>query len=174
MSVARFNFSHGSHEYHQGTLDTLRQAMANTRLMCGVLLDTKGPEIRTGMLKGGKPVLMETGREVTIHTDYTLHGDEYNIAMSYKKLPEDVKPGAEVRGDRGTKQHSHRKRERAGFFFSFSLFFFDEGGPQKYHHACPRLRFFFLFGDHLFFLCSSRVSSPTFPVFMLPQTETKS
>jgi pyruvate kinase len=96
MSVARFNFSHGSHEYHQGTLNTLRQAMLTTRLMCAVLLDTKGPEIRTGMLKGGKPVLMEAGREVTIHTDYTLHGDEHNIAMSYKKLPSDVVPGAEV------------------------------------------------------------------------------
>jgi pyruvate kinase len=96
MSVARFNFSHGSHEYHQGTLDTLRQAMLNTRLMCAVLLDTKGPEIRTGMLKDGKPVLMEAGREVTLHTDYSLLGDERNIAMSYKKLPEDVEPGAEI------------------------------------------------------------------------------
>ena len=96
MSVARFNFSHGSHDYHQGTLDTLRQAMLNTRLMCAVLLDTKGPEIRTGMLKDGKPVLMEAGREVTLHTDYSLLGDERNIAMSYKKLPEDVEPGAEI------------------------------------------------------------------------------
>ena len=40
--------------------------------------------------------MMEAGREVTIHTDYTLHGDEHNIAMSYKKLPNDVAPGAEV------------------------------------------------------------------------------
>lgn len=41
MNVARFNFSHGSHEYHQETLDNLRQAMANTQIMCAVLLDTK-------------------------------------------------------------------------------------------------------------------------------------
>ena len=41
MNVARFNFSHGSHEYHQETLDNLRQAMANTEIMCAVLLDTK-------------------------------------------------------------------------------------------------------------------------------------
>ena len=41
MNVARFNFSHGSHEYHQGTLDNLRTAMHNTQIMCAVLLDTK-------------------------------------------------------------------------------------------------------------------------------------
>ena len=41
MSVARFNFSHGSHEYHQGTLDNLRIAQQNTQIMCAVMLDTK-------------------------------------------------------------------------------------------------------------------------------------
>ena len=44
MSVARFNFSHGSHEYHRETLDNLRKATENTGLMCAVLLDTKGPK----------------------------------------------------------------------------------------------------------------------------------
>jgi len=41
MSVARFNFSHGSYEYHQETLDNLRQAMLNTGMLCAVMLDTK-------------------------------------------------------------------------------------------------------------------------------------
>ena len=41
MSIARFNFSHGSHEYHQETLDNLHTAMQNTELMCAVMLDTK-------------------------------------------------------------------------------------------------------------------------------------
>lgn len=41
MNVARFNFSHGSHDYHQETLDNLRKAMVNTQIMCAVLLDTK-------------------------------------------------------------------------------------------------------------------------------------
>lgn len=96
MSVARFNFSHGSHEYHQGTLDNLRQAMRQTRLMCAVMLDTKGPEIRTGMLQDGKPVKLKTGDEVTVTTDYTLKGDSKTIALSYKKLPQDVAPGSQI------------------------------------------------------------------------------
>jgi pyruvate kinase len=41
MNVARFNFSHGTHEYHQETLDNLRQAMHNTGVLCAVMLDTK-------------------------------------------------------------------------------------------------------------------------------------
>ncbi|RWR74921.1 Pyruvate kinase [Cinnamomum micranthum f. kanehirae] len=92
MSVARFNFSHGSHEYHQGTLDNLRTAMDNTGILCAVMLDTKGPEIRTGFLKDGKPILLKKGQEITISTDYSMKGDENTICMSYKKLAEDVKP----------------------------------------------------------------------------------
>ncbi|KAF4372300.1 hypothetical protein G4B88_007044 [Cannabis sativa] len=93
MNVARFNFSHGSHEYHQETLDNLQQAMENTGILCAVMLDTKGPEIRTGFLKDGKPIQLKKGNEITISTDYTLKGDESTICMSYKKLAVDVKPG---------------------------------------------------------------------------------
>jgi len=70
MCVARFNFSHGSHEYHQETLDNLRKAMDLTGLLCAVMLDTKGPEIRTGFLKDGKPVKLTQGKEITITTDF--------------------------------------------------------------------------------------------------------
>ncbi|CAH8301448.1 unnamed protein product [Eruca vesicaria subsp. sativa] len=93
MNVARFNFSHGSHEYHQETLDNLRQAMLNTGILCAVMLDTKGPEIRTGFLKDGKPIQLKQGQEITISTDYDLKGDENTICMSYKKLAVDVTPG---------------------------------------------------------------------------------
>ncbi|XVF19149.1 hypothetical protein REPUB_Repub11eG0084200 [Reevesia pubescens] len=92
MNVARFNFSHGSHAYHQETLDNLRSAMLNTGILCAVMLDTKGPEIRTGFLKDEK-IQLKQGQEITITTDYSIKGDEELISMSYKKLAEDVKPG---------------------------------------------------------------------------------
>ncbi|TKY58952.1 Pyruvate kinase, cytosolic isozyme [Spatholobus suberectus] len=96
MNVARFNFSHGSHEYHQETLDNLRTAMENTGILCAVMLDTKGPEIRTGFLKDGKPIQLKQGQELTLSTDYSIKGDEKMICMSYKKLAEDVKPGSVI------------------------------------------------------------------------------
>ncbi|KIZ06088.1 pyruvate kinase [Monoraphidium neglectum] len=96
MNVARFNFSHGSHEYHQETLNALRKAMENTKIMCAVMLDTKGPEIRTGMLEGGKPVQLTAGQEVTLTADYSIQGTKDVIAMSYAKLAVDLKPGALV------------------------------------------------------------------------------
>ncbi|KAL6203859.1 hypothetical protein ACLB2K_027558 [Fragaria x ananassa] len=96
MNVARFNFSHGSHEYHQETLNNLRAAMESTGILCAVMLDTKGPEIRTGFLKDAKPIQLKQGQEITISTDYSIKGDENMICMSYKKLAEDVKPGSMI------------------------------------------------------------------------------
>nr|AIZ68206.1 Pyruvate kinase, cytosolic isozyme isoform 1 [Albuca bracteata] len=93
MNVARFNFSHGTHEYHQETLNNLRIAMHNTGILCAVMLDTKGPEIRTGFLKDAKPVQLKEGQEITISTDYSFKGDGNTITMSYKRLPTDLKPG---------------------------------------------------------------------------------
>ncbi|PKA60311.1 Pyruvate kinase, cytosolic isozyme [Apostasia shenzhenica] len=96
MNVARFNFSHGSHEYHQETLDNLHAAMENTGILCAVMLDTKGPEIRTGFLKDGKAIRLQHGQEITVTTDYSIKGDEKMISMSYKKLAQDMKPGGVV------------------------------------------------------------------------------
>ncbi|GAY39882.1 hypothetical protein CUMW_047800 [Citrus unshiu] len=96
MNVARFNFSHGSHAYHQETLDNLRIAMNNTGILCA------GPEIRTGFLKDGKPIQLVQGQEITISTDYSLKGDEKMISMSYKKLAEDLRPGSVILCSDGT------------------------------------------------------------------------
>lgn len=60
MNVARLNFSHGDHELHMRSLSNLREAMAaRPGCHCAVLLDTKGPEIRSGFLKGHKPVQLK-------------------------------------------------------------------------------------------------------------------
>ncbi len=96
MRVARFNFSHGTHEYHQETLDNLKIACKNTDLECGVLLDTKGPEIRTGMLDHGEPVMLEKDSEITLTTDYNASGNKNLIAVSYASLAKDVVPGSKI------------------------------------------------------------------------------
>lgn len=93
MNVARFNFSHGTHEYHQETFENIKIAMQNTQILCALMLDTKGPEIRTGFLKDGKPIQLTEGQEITVSTDYTIKGDTEMICMSYKKLAVDLKPG---------------------------------------------------------------------------------
>jgi len=96
MSVARFNFSHGTHEYHAESLENLRAACANVDKTCGVLLDTKGPEIRTGMLRDGEPVELKRGNMVTLTTDYSVLGTAEMIAVSYEHMARDVMPGDNI------------------------------------------------------------------------------
>ncbi|KMZ75894.1 Pyruvate kinase [Zostera marina] len=76
--------------------------MENTGIQCAVMLDTKGPEIRTGSLKDGKPIHLEKGKEITISTDYDIEGDENTISMSYKKLAENLKEGDTILCSDGT------------------------------------------------------------------------
>ncbi|CAI0384635.1 unnamed protein product, partial [Linum tenue] len=64
--------------------------------------EIQGPEIRTGFLKDGKPIELKQGSEILISTDYNLRGDETQIAMSYKKIAEDVKPGSRILCSDGT------------------------------------------------------------------------
>ena len=78
-------------EYHLESLQNLRQACANTGKVCAVLLDTKGPEIRTGMLEDGE-VELKRDALVTLTTDYTVKGTSELIAVSYEHMARDVKP----------------------------------------------------------------------------------
>ncbi|QDZ23455.1 pyruvate kinase [Chloropicon primus] len=96
MRIARFNFSHGTHEYHFETLSNLRAACKEIGQRCGVLLDTKGPEIRTGFLKGHEAVMLEQGQTLTLTTDYSFEGDSTKIACSYPHLCRDVKIGTQI------------------------------------------------------------------------------
>ncbi|EKX33167.1 hypothetical protein GUITHDRAFT_98395 [Guillardia theta CCMP2712] len=65
MRCARMNFSHGSHEYHAQTIANVRSAMSEVKGICAIMLDTKGPEIRSGKLEGGE-AKVEQGTEFTL------------------------------------------------------------------------------------------------------------
>ena len=64
MNVARFNFSHGDHAGHKEVLDRVRKVAAAKGRQIAVALDTKGPEIRTAMLRDGKDILLEEGAQL--------------------------------------------------------------------------------------------------------------
>lgn len=97
MNVARLNFSHGDHETHGKSLDNLRAALKQRPdLTCAVMLDTKGPEIRTGFLEGGKPIEIKAGQPLKIVTDYSFKGNSDCIACSYESLPTTVKVGSTI------------------------------------------------------------------------------
>lgn len=64
--------------------------------MCAVMLDTKGPEIRTGFLENEQPVTLSAGDELSITTDYAIKGNKGLISMSYKKLAQDVSKGSTI------------------------------------------------------------------------------
>ena len=96
MNMARLNFSHGDHKSHGQSLDNLREALKQRPdKVCAVMLDTKGPEIRTGLLKDGS-VELQKDQDLKISTDYTLKGDATFITCSYKSLPTTVKVGSTI------------------------------------------------------------------------------
>lgn len=103
MNVARLNFSHGSHESHGETVKRLREAFRVRKdKPCSILLDTKGPEVRTGFLKDHKAVELKEGQDVEIVTDYEFLGDNTKFACSYDKLPQSVKVGGQIQAADGT------------------------------------------------------------------------
>ncbi|MFJ6695418.1 pyruvate kinase [Streptomyces sp. NPDC091272] len=91
MSVARFNFSHGTHEEHQGRYDRVRKAAAETGRAVAVLADLQGPKIRLAKFAEG-PVELVRGDEFTI-TAEDVPGDKSICGTTYKGLPGDVQKG---------------------------------------------------------------------------------
>ncbi|HEY8210119.1 MAG TPA: pyruvate kinase, partial [Myxococcaceae bacterium] len=100
MDVARLNFSHGSHEQHIATIETLRQASLKVRKAVGILGDLQGPKIRTGKLVHGEAELRE-GAELQITTDESVIGNEQLVSTTYQHLPGDVNPGDRILLDDG-------------------------------------------------------------------------
>ncbi len=90
MNIARLNFSHGSHEEHEGRIALIREAASLEGKIIGIMLDTKGPEIRTGLLPEGKMTL-QPGEVVNLIHGTT--GQSGVVAIDYPFLLEDVKAG---------------------------------------------------------------------------------
>lgn len=100
MNVARFNFSHGSYEEHAERIALVRQVSEQLGIPVALMLDTKGPEIRTGLLKDGKKVSLEQGKEFTLYTE-EREGDETGCSISYQQLVYDVRKGDTILIDDG-------------------------------------------------------------------------
>lgn len=100
MDVARFNFSHGDHEEQKSRMDMLKQLREELHTNTAILLDTKGPEIRTGRLKDGKKVTLENGA-VFVLTTREIEGDETGVSITYDGLPDDVDRGSTILIDDG-------------------------------------------------------------------------
>lgn len=99
MNVARMNFSHGSHEEHKTRMDLVKQVRSELGCACGIMLDTRGPEIRTKTYKEGRIEISE-GQEFTL-TTRDIVGDETIVSISYQGLPNDVQAGTRILIDDG-------------------------------------------------------------------------
>ncbi len=100
MDVARFNFSHGDYEEHRKRLEILESVREELGIPVASLLDTKGPEIRTGLLKDGKKVTLLAGDSYVLTTEEIV-GDASKGFINYKGLPEDVQSGNRILIDDG-------------------------------------------------------------------------
>jgi len=99
LNVCRLNFSHGNYEEHGKRIDNIKVARNEMKLPIAILLDTKGPEIRTGKFSSPEVNLVE-GQNFIITMEDVL-GDETKCTVSYKELVNDVKPGNQILIDDG-------------------------------------------------------------------------
>lgn len=97
MSIARFNFSHGDHDGHGACLKRLRTAAQRKNRNIGVMLDTKGPEIRSGFFANNvKKIDLAKNDEIILTSDYTFKGDKSKLACSYAALATSVTVGQSI------------------------------------------------------------------------------
>lgn len=99
MNVARFNFSHGTHEYHRDMMDRVRRVRDRLGLPLAIMLDTKGPEIRLKEFANGSEILKK-GDSFTLTTRETV-GSAQEVTISYPDLPAQLQPGTVILIDDG-------------------------------------------------------------------------
>ena len=100
LNVARLNFSHGSYIEHSKVVRTIRELSEEMKRPIAILQDLQGPKIRTGTLKGGKPVILETGRLFKI-TSKKREGSADIVSTTYENLPNDVEKSDKILIDDG-------------------------------------------------------------------------
>ena len=99
MNVARVNMSHGTHEEQKVRIDSVKKLREELDLPIAILLDTKGPEIRTGNFSKG-PVTLESGQEFTLTTE-DIDGDTTRCSVTFKTLPQELEEGNRILIDDG-------------------------------------------------------------------------
>lgn len=100
MDVARFNFSHGSHESHLEMLQNLRKAAAVVGRPIAAMLDTKGPEIRTGLLVNHQPIPLLAGHSIILTTQECV-GTTERVYINYAEVTKDIRVGHQILIDDG-------------------------------------------------------------------------
>ncbi|MDR3332594.1 MAG: pyruvate kinase [Synergistaceae bacterium] len=100
LNVARFNFSHGDYETHGRMLEMMRSVEAEGTMPIATILDTKGPEIRTGLLAGHTPVIVKADSIMRLVTK-ECEGDGEHVSVSYEGLPNEVSVGQDIFIDDG-------------------------------------------------------------------------
>ncbi len=100
MDVARFNFSHATHEEHLSRLVKIEKLREELKIPVATLLDTKGPEIRIGTFKDDKKIHLKEGQTFTL-TSNDVVGDETQVSISYPNLIYDIEPGITILIDDG-------------------------------------------------------------------------
>lgn len=101
LNVTRINFSHGGYEENATKIDTIKKVRKALNKPIGLMLDTKGPEIRTGKLESGdEKVVIKEGQTFTFLYDDVI-GDNTKTSIGYKNLYQDVIPGAKILVDDG-------------------------------------------------------------------------
>jgi pyruvate kinase len=95
MNIARLNFSHGDQAYHRGMINMLREASEKTGIAVAILIDIRGPEIRSGSIADGGTIELVQGNEIVVTTE-DVPGTVDRISVSFKNLHNELKPGNHI------------------------------------------------------------------------------